>query len=191
MAIRWRVLIGVVAVLVIGSGSASAFQDRLGWRSSSSSSYYYVPAYSYYYCPPVRVAPVSIAPVTFAPVPSVPLRSGIYAVPSAAPPSQTTEPPLAKPPMPPAKASDDPRLPLIVTARSDSGSAKDLCRVGFWNLSGRDRTLTIEGKSWTLPKDRTITLDVDRRFAWQLESRAQRLERVPDGQATHDVVIRD
>ncbi len=182
MAGIWRVLAGSVTALFIFGSGAEAFQGRFGlwWSPSSYSSYYYAPTYSYY-CPPVTMAPLTVAPA----------RGTIYAVPSAAPPSQTIEPPLQKPPMPSAKASDELRSPALVAASPAESSQNDRIRVGFWNLSGRDRTLTIAGKSWVVPQDRAITLELARRFAWQLEERPQRVERVPEGQATYDVVIRD
>src|SRR5438105_14738605 len=88
--------------------------------------------------------------------------------------------------------SDD-RPPASIAMRSGAGSnvpggnalQKELCRVGFWNLSGREVTLTIAGKSWNVPKDQEITLDLDRHFAWQVDQRPQHVERIPEGQSTH------
>jgi hypothetical protein len=149
-------------------------------------SYYYVVPY-YYYCPP---PPMVIA------VPDA--RPG-YAIPTPAPPSPlspTAEPPLQKGP---TKAVNDPCLPVIVTSRAFGGSqvpgaaplTKDRCRVGFWNLSGRDVTLVIDGKAWQLFKDRAVTLDLDRHFAWQIQGGTQRVERLPEGLAAHEVLIRE
>ena len=101
--------------------------------------------------------------------------------------------------MPPAKTSNDSRMPVIVTSHAQSGALsaatspvpKDRCRVGFWNLSGRDVTLVIAGKALSLAKDRAVTLDLEREFAWQVSGRSQHVERVGEGQATHEVVIRE
>jgi hypothetical protein len=90
-------------------------------------------------------------------------------------------------------------MPLIVTSHAISGNGirgksalpKDRCQVGFWNLSGRDVTLAIEGKSWTLLKDRAVTIDLDRQFSWQVDGRSQHVERVAEGSASHEVTIRD
>lgn len=176
------VLLGVVGLLFVSVNQADAFYGRCGiWPSGYSwSAYYYVPMQMYYY-PPVTVVPV---------VPVVPISGQriIYANPLPAGPSQTGEPPVA-PPMPPAKVSGGLRTPTIVTSRSQTGGAQ--VRVGFWNLSGRDVTLTVEGKSWTLPKDRAITLDMERTFAWQIDQRMQRVERIAEAETTHEVVIRE
>jgi hypothetical protein len=184
MAGVWRLSVCVVTSSLLAASSANAFGSRLGpWRSPATVSYYYVVPY-YYYCPPL---PIVI------PVPDA--RPG-YAIPTPAPPSPTPEPPLQKTP---AKAVLDPRLPVIVTSRALVGShvpgaaplPKDRCRVKFWNLSGRDVTLVIAGKAWQLSKDRAVTLDLDRQFAWQIQGGTQRIEQVPEGLAAHEVLIRD
>jgi hypothetical protein len=184
------------------ASSADAFNGRFGigrtptttTTSSSYSSYSVIPAtylvVPYYYCPPTPATPTVI------PVPDA--RPG-YANPVPAPPSSTGEPPLQKGIMPPAKTSNEARMPVIVTSHAQSGllSAgatpipKDRCRVGFWNLSGRDVTLVIGGQTISLAKDRAVTMDLERQFAWQVEGRPQHVERVGEGQATHEVVIRE
>ena len=182
-----RILLGVVVASLLTTSTARAFNGRFGlWRSPPSVSFYYVAPYVF--CPP---APVVI------PVPDGKPRT-IFANPMAAPPSPTAEPPVQKKvEMPPAKTSIDPRMPVIVTAHtlgtgaalSKTPLAIDRVRVGFWNLSGRDVTLTVDGKAWALPKDRAVTLDLERQFAWQVEGRSQHVERVAEGQSTHEVVI--
>ena len=97
------------------------------------------------------------------------------------------------------KASNDPRMPIIVTSQSAGSNylsgttplAKDHCRIGFWNLSGREVTLVIDGKSWKLAKDRAVTLDLERQFSWQIEGRPVRLERIGEMQTAHEIVIRE
>jgi hypothetical protein len=183
MAGGWRLSLCVVAVSLLAATSANAFGGRFCTsRSPATVSYYYVVPY-YYYCPPPMVIAVPDA------------RPG-YAIPTPAPPSPTGEPPLQKGP---AKAVNDLRLPVIVTSHALGGThvpgvaplPKDRCRVGFWNLSGRDVTLVIDGKAWQLSKDRAVTLDLDRNFAWQIQGGTQRVERVPDGLAAHEVLIRE
>lgn len=181
MAGSWRILFVVVASLLTAS-TASAFNGRFGlWRAPVSVSYYYV--VPYVYCPP--------GPLVL-PVPDA--RPGMrYAPATAAPPSGTVEPPLQK------KVSSEARMPVIVTSHALGGSAaparpplaNDRCRVGFWNLSGRDVTLTIDGKALSLPKDRAVTLDLERSFTWQVEGRPQHVERLAEGIATHEVVIQE
>jgi hypothetical protein len=46
-------------------------------------------------------------------------------------------------------------------------ASKDLCRVGFWNISGRDVTLTVNDKRHVVPKNGSITVPLPREFVWQ------------------------
>jgi hypothetical protein len=83
----------------------------------------------------------------------------------------------------------DPRMPKII-ARSADG-VKDRCRVGFWNLSGRDVKVTIEGKAYSLPRNQSLTFDMDRQFTWQTAGKTAQIQRVPAGQSTYEVLIRE
>jgi hypothetical protein len=185
MAGSGRIVLSVVITAFVTASTASAFGGRLfggGQLAPGVSNYYAVPYY--YYCPP---GPIVI------PVPDAkpPMK---YAPATPAPPSGTKEPPLGQ--MIEKRSSSDPRMPVIITSHASGGQArppvaKDRCRVGFWNLSGRDLTITIDGKTMKLARDRAVTLDLDRQFTWQVEGRPQHVERLPDGQATHEVVIQD
>jgi len=172
MAGTWRISLGTIVLVLTLASNVDAFNGRFGlWPSASrNTSYYSAPVY-YYYCPPdVRVVPVPDA------------RPG-YATPTPAPPSG--EPPLG---------ASDSRLPKITTTRSlDSAlsSTKDRCRVGFWNLSGHDVMVTVEGKAWSLPKNQVLRFDIERQFTWQVAGQSQHVERVPDGQGVHEVIIRE
>lgn len=137
--------------------------------------------------------------------------ASVFAVPSAAPPSQlqTGEPPLSRPietsppPLLPKMKSADvrenPTGPVVVATRSLAGNAsapgvlpvpKERCRVGFWNLTGRDVTLVVDGKSHALARDRALTLDLNRMFVWQADARGPQSEQVAEDQSTHEVVVR-
>jgi hypothetical protein len=174
MAGSWRISLGVLASFLFVIPSARAFTG--GYTPCPS--YYYMPTPYYYYSPKVTV---------------IPLDQSCDSIPVPAPPSPTNEPPLRS--TSEKKASLDPRAPVINTTRSLGGSpstsSKDRCKVGFWNLTGRDVTLTIAGKSWTVARNRTITLDLEHEFSWQTNEGPQQAERVPDGNATHEVVIRE
>jgi hypothetical protein len=185
MAGTLRSVVGVLAFLALVS-SADAF-GRLAFSRGSSSSYAAPSAGAWIipdYCLPLpgpRVIPVPDAK----PMP--------FANPTPAPPSPTGEPPIQK------KTAIDPRMPIIVTSHALSGSMppgaallpKDRVRVGFWNLAGRDVTVTIDGKSHALAKNRAVTLDLGRQFAWQVANQPQHVERIPEGQQSHEVVIRE
>jgi hypothetical protein len=184
MAGSCRILLGVVFVSILTTSTASAFNGRFGfWRSPPTASNYYAMP-SPYWCPPGPTGPAVF------PVPDARPMPMQYAPATPAPPS-TPEPPIKK-------ASNDPRMPMIVTSHAPSGGAvqarplaKDRCRVGFWNLSGRDVSLTIDGKTTLLPKDRAITVDLERQFTWQVEGRPPHSERLPEGKTTHEVVIQE
>jgi hypothetical protein len=192
-----RVLLAVPGLLLSGQ-----WADAFGWRSSHTVSYYpvfytYPVVYSYPACPvPVIAAPVMTAPTT------------PYAVPRAAPPSprESAEPPTS---------SSKKQAPTINEMRSNSGTAHpltptplpqgergrgegaskypsvdDRCRVGFWNVSGRDVTIKVNGESRRLPRNRAVTLELPRDFVWQLEDREVRREQVPSGQPTFEIILR-
>ncbi len=128
----------------------------------------YGPAVFYYYSPPVYY-----------------YYPRVIAVPDALPT-----------PAPPSAASTRERPPMIITTRAlASGAAgtptKERLKIGFWNLTGRDITLTVAGKVRTLAKNRSVTLDLEREFSWQLDRLPAHIERVPDGLAVHEVVMRE
>ncbi len=181
MARARRISLGVLAVFSLLASSAEAFHGRFGgWSAapyqSAYYSYYYAPPVSYYYhCAPWY------APATVVPVPDA---RPYYAAPTPAPPSGI-EPPTG---------AGDPRMPKITTTRSLGASvesSKQSCRVGFWNLAGHDVTLTIEGKTWSLPKNQVLTFTIDRQFTWQSSGQPQHVERVPEGQASYEVLVRE
>ena len=60
----------------------------------------------------------------------------------------------------------------------------------FWNISGRDVKLTINGKTHLVPRDRSLTVSVGREFTWQVDGQALQEERVPQEKASHEVVLR-
>jgi hypothetical protein len=129
------------------------------------------------YYPPVVPAVVCPAPQTSAiPVP--------FATPSPAPPSKgklrlpavrDSEPvPRSNPPAKTPSEKIDP----------------DRCQVGFWNVTGRDLTLTVAGERRRLPRGRSVTLNLGRRFDWQVDGGTVHSERVPAERATLEIVLR-
>ena len=83
---------------------------------------------------------------------------------------------------------------IIVATHGASSAAspgKDRLKVGFWNLTGRDITLIVDGKTRTVEKNRSLSLELEREFSWQVDRMPVHIERVPDGLAAHEVVIRD
>jgi hypothetical protein len=169
-----------VALLLTSTSSARAFGCYGYWYWPSVVSYYYapMPVYGYSWASPVQPCPlVSPGRVIDLEKPAVK--------------------PERKPTMPPTQGSanqESDRQPpaIIASPAGEPGKAisLDRCRVAFWNLSGRDVQLTVEGKSWTLARNREMTLDLGRSFAWQVGDGVQHVERVPDGEAAFELVIR-
>lgn len=152
-----------------------------GWCAPPYAVHYY-PVYrvAYYYpatCWPVPVYCPPVVPIAAYPVPSP------YAQPRPAPPSGTPEPPLEK---------SEQRAPKVSESRYGSNKADtaEKLRVGFWNLTGRDVTLLIEGQKHTLPRNRAITLTLTRKFTWRLDDGDMRTENVPRDQGTFEVLLR-
>jgi hypothetical protein len=148
------------------------------------------------YVPVYQVAPVAVLPMpcvpqlppATAPRPRVlPGQPQPLATPLPAPPPSSREPPTGSPP-----------APIITESRSLGGSrrpapaglAAGRVRVGFWNATGRDLTLTIDGRPRTLARDRAVTLDVDRTFVWRVDDGAAKTEQVPTQERTFEVIIR-
>jgi hypothetical protein len=148
--------------------------------------YYYPPCYSV----PVYAGWSFAYPATYvypAPLmmrPTVPL-----AVPTPAPPSKAVMPPAGK-----ALHMSPATGPSVTEARSGTGAplalAKDRCRVGFWNLSGRDVTIVVEGETRVLLRDRALTLELTRDFTWHIDQQADRSEHVGEDKSTYELVIR-
>jgi len=64
------------------------------------------------------------------------------------------------------------------------------CKVGFWNITGEDVSLTIDGQERKLPKNRAVTLELGRTFVWQRSGRGPQTERVPEGENVFEVILR-
>ncbi len=115
--------------------------------------------------------PAVSPPLYGVPVVPGPPASPVYATPTPAPPSTTAEPPTQAKPR---------RAPAVHESRSlSTGSANAVsrgrpeqgrCRAGFWNVTGRDLKLTVNGQQRFLPRDRALTLEVDRQFSWQMDN---------------------
>ncbi len=98
-------------------------------------------------------------------------------------------------PAPLVAPTPEKRAPAVTESRfpgnATEPTTKARCRVGFWNLSGRDVTLTVDGQPRPLGKERALTLELPLRFVWQVDQTPARTEQVPTGQSTHEIVIRE
>jgi hypothetical protein len=162
--IGWKHLGSVLVLATVGLSSAGAF----GWfRPAPRSSVTCYPAPIVVYSGWAYAQPMA--------------RAYSPTMPLAVPPPSTGEPPLLrKVEMPQADK------PNVVESRS----ARSACRVGFWNLAGRDVTLVVDGQARVVPRDRTVTLDLAREFVWRVDQQPAQNERIADDKSTHDIVIR-
>ena len=186
----WRRALAACCVLLVLASSAAAFGGRPAARPSYGAAYAAAPVWCCYYViavPPcwghAPLPPLAPPPKVMPPV--MPLVMPL-AKPLPAPPSTTTEPPL-----------NPKRGPTISESRSHGGAqaqTADLppgrCKVGFWNITGGEVTLTIDGQTRTLAKDRALTLNLPRNFVWRIGGREAQSESVPEGQNIFEVILR-
>ncbi|MBX9679712.1 MAG: hypothetical protein K2X38_13195 [Gemmataceae bacterium] len=184
----FRRFAAVFVVALFASASAHAYCGY-AWYPSAIPYSYISPIY---YSTPIRSYPIYSAPLWPCPIePTIrvtPLAKETPAPASSAPsPTPTSkEPPL----------HNHGKAPTITESRSVGGAYAGVgmvlprCKVGFWNLTGKEITVRVEGKVQVLPKDRAVTIELDRQFSWQAPGREQTMERVPEDQNAYEVIIR-
>jgi hypothetical protein len=77
-----------------------------------------------------------------------------------------------------------------VAPRGGVPPAGDRRPVSFWNLTGRDVVLTVDGRAQTVPRGGKARLVLERRFVWQVDGREPRNEDVAAGAAGLEIVLR-
>jgi hypothetical protein len=184
-----RVIVGCLTVL--GSTLALGPAEAVWWGHSSHSSGYYNPTPTYYYCQPVvpYCCPPVVAGQPGGDLVPVPIYGKQYAQPKAAPPSETKEPPLDKK-MPGPPQVIESRSFSVAEDKEPAKGGKGVCKVGFWNATGRDVKLVVNGQEHALARNRSLTLTLDREFAWHLDGQAAQKESVPDNRTAYEVVVR-
>jgi hypothetical protein len=168
---------------------------------------YAAPAYAMHATPafamPTYALPAYVQPLHCPVILPLPMAQPTPAPPSGTPSTrpmmETKEPPLTNPMTPEPKSTK--RAPAIIESRSlggdyAEGTTKvkglgDRCKVGFWNVSGKDVRLRVGEREYNLARNRAITLDLDRQFAWQIGQREATAESVPNNQAFFEVIIRE
>jgi hypothetical protein len=179
MAGRMRVFWLAGLVLLGSAAGTRAFGWFYGGRTTTSYSAYATPV-RVIYCP--IYVPVYCQPAA--------LPGPRYAVPRPAPPSQTSpsqqpmtnEPPLLKP---------APKITESHSLKTDGAPADPgQVRLGFWNITGRDVTVVVDGQPHAVARNRALMLTVGRDFLWQMDQGPTRRERVPDGKNELDIVLR-
>jgi len=174
----------IIAILVLPwSGFAHGLS---GWRSG---------AMSYYYPVPMCWEPCPIY------LPVCPPTGGTFPGPR---PVGVPEPPLAAPTAAPPSAgpiSPGKSQPEVSESRSFYESfgvrsqskdklLADRCSVGFWNLTARDLTVSVEGQNHIVLQGKTLKLQVARQFAWRMEGHEPQNETVPMENSGVEIVLR-
>lgn len=155
-------------------------------NASTTTTYYYTPAVVYVPVVPVFVAlPIPICPPPTAAASPAPAPR-IYATPTPAP---SAAPPGGQPP-PGVGESRSFYDAYGVAVREESTRTPEHVTIGFWNHSGKDMVLKVDGQPRTLARGQSVLLTLPRQFVWQIDERQPQNETVPAGQAGVDVVIR-
>jgi hypothetical protein len=137
------------------------------------------PVYVYEYSP-------ALPATTSAPSPPAPAETSKKKEP---PPASKEKAPVEKKTMP--SAAESAPVPKRAPIITESRSADERCRVGFWNFTGRDVTLTVAGQKHKLAKDRAVTLELPRQFDWRVDAGTAHTVQVPAAQASHEIFLRE
>jgi hypothetical protein len=159
----------------------SAFANGFGgWRGGTMT----------YYCPVV----VYVDPCpTFVPPGHQPIlgpqpRQVPLAAPSAAPPSAGPIPSdKSRPEVTESKSFYE---AFNVRPTSSDKPALEQCALGFWNFTGRDVTVSVDGKAQVIPQGKSLKLQVARQFVWQLGGHEALTEKVPMENSGLEIVLR-
>lgn len=142
---------------------------------------YYVPSTPVYYVAPTVVAPTVVAPVAACAVPAVTSTPAVVTRPA---------PLLANPIPAPASQPSTSRSSGTQVSYYNAPADGERVRVGFWNVSGREVVLQVNGAAYTLAAGRAVTLSVPRQFVWQVDQNQAQSEAVPASRSNYEIVIR-
>lgn len=163
------------------------------------------------FSPPSTAAPPTASPASppSTPAPAPPAASPTIPPSTPAPPTASPTPQAPASP-PPSTAPSLPVLPTLPPPRSGPGvsetrsyfdlypvvprntdqPSRDTCSAGFWNLSGRDLTVKVNGQERVLAQGQSLSLRVGRLFTWQVEGRDPHTERIQSGDAGVEILLR-
>jgi hypothetical protein len=148
--------------------------------------------------PPLETSPAvpSAAPAPDAlPIPSIPTPKKPDALPPLTlPPDAPVAPDKSKEPV---EVKSSPltgaarELKVSVFPATGTAAANGLRKVGFFNHTARDLSLTIEGKAVTLPALSYLNAELPSSFTWKCGEKPATKETVPAGSVGVDVLIRE
>jgi hypothetical protein len=181
---RLRLLIAISVLLAI-TVPASAHFGFL-FRPRATTAYYYAVPVTVIYPDPVVCIPLDNPPQ-------------LFAQPSSAPASSNKEPPLVDPgtPSPSSTESKKAHTPTeryfdayAVAGKGAAPRADGRSSVSFWNLSAGALALKVGEQRTTLSAGRSVTLNLERRFQWQIEGREVQTAQVAANESGLEIVIR-
>lgn len=144
---------------------------------------------------PGGAAVPSAAPAPDALIPPPNIPNGPGALPPLTLPPDTPVAPEKDAKAKPVEARSSPlaarELKVSVFPAAGTSAATGLRRVGFYNHTARDLSLTIDGKVTTLPAMSYVHAQVPASFTWKCGDRPAAKETVPADAAGVDVLIRD
>jgi hypothetical protein len=181
--------VALILGLLMGPLAAPA-PGHGGWGVPTTAAYYPV---FFAPVPAVSVVAYPVVPaVECVPVPAfaLPVAPSPYATPTPAPPSVTVEPPTAPGAKQAPKITESHLQSTLYNARPTNIAGQAGHRVGFWNLTGRDVIVTVDGQAHQLPPGRSVTLHLARQFAWHLDGRPVQNEQIPPDGSTLEIVLR-
>jgi hypothetical protein len=178
-----RIRLLSVAVLLTATAIPASANFGFLFRPRATTAYYFAVPVPVVYAPPPICVPVGNPP-------------RLYAQPRPAPASGM-EPPLADPGKAAPGQSESKKTQTAkyfdayaVATGSASPRVEGRCSVSFWNLSQQELTLKVGEKRLTLAAGRTLTLELDRQFNWQIEGRDAQTGQVADKDSALEIVIR-
>ena len=159
-------------------------------RSATPVVSYYTPIY-YAPIPVVTPAPILIASPIIPVAPASPLPpTPVYAQPTPAPASSPV-PPTAPNRVQSLKTSEGEYDIHYVSFSTSDRLPGPRCSVIFWNLTGRDLTLYVDGQAHRLPAQRSLKLNLPHDFSWNKENSLSHRQQVPAQEGGLEVVLRE
>lgn len=179
---RWLPL---AVLLALSAPSASSGQV---YYYPCSAPAYYTP-YVYWPRPVVRTVPVAVA--TPAPPPKTLAKDGKPAPPLLPPPTPDATPATGKVALPPPPAAEaPPHVIYPVAARTAPTADRKQATIGFYNHTGKEVTVTANGKTVVLPKRGHVELELPLTFTWETAGGKAQTSKVPADAAGLEIVFR-
>jgi len=140
----------------------------------------------------ICAAPIIVCPPS-TPAPALAAAATPYAQPTPAPPSEQpigAEPATKKPGRPVVIESLNYYDSYALAPGKGSSVSTESGTLALWNLTNREVTVKVDGRSHTLEPGKNLTLTVGRKFVWQVDGREPQTERIATGEVGIEIVLR-